>query len=95
MKIETKYNIGEKKFFIDYDNNQYEVKLCEIKSIQTKGNHFNEYVIEGGFYGKTRRESELYNSFEEAKKQAIIKQKAQFKIMLERIEDQTEPIKIR
>lgn len=95
MKIETKYNIGEKKFFIDCDNNQYEVKLCEIKSVQTRGNHFIEYIIEGGFYGKTRKESELYNDFKEAKRQALIDQKSRFETMLEVLDNQVEPTKVK
>jgi len=91
MKIETKYSIGQKLFYIDWNDNQSEVKLGEVKEINFGGRSWEKYTIA---WNKTRSEADLYTSFEEAQRVAIIKQKKINQKMVEIITEQKQPTRL-
>jgi len=64
MTIETKYDIGDKLFYIDVWENRVRIKLGTIKQINAGGKVWEEYDLGGA----KRAESELYKEFEEVKK---------------------------
>lgn len=72
MKIETKYDIGQKLFYVDIWDGQYRVQFDVIKRINFGGKNHEKYEI-GNI--QTRAESELYSNFDEAREIALLSQK--------------------
>lgn len=91
MKIETKYSIGQKLFYIDWRDNQYEVKLGEIKEINFGGRSYEKYTIA---WNKTRSENDIFTSFDEAQRKAIEKQLETNEHLLKIITEQKEPTRL-
>lgn len=88
MKIETKYNIGDKIFWLEKRDGIWRINYDSIKSINIGGKSFNRYEISY----TTRGERDLYNEFTEAKQAAIEKQKEFNKKALKIVEETRPPI---
>ena len=70
MKIETKYDIGDKVFWIERRDGVWGIKYDPIKSINIGGKSFNKYEISY----TTRGEKDLWTDFKEAKSEAYQRQ---------------------
>ncbi len=90
MEIKTKYNIGETLFWLDKRDGIYKIKYDSIKSINFGGKSFKRYEI--GY--TTRAERDIFEIFEDAKKEAIRLQKEWNKKTLEIIEETKLPTTI-
>lgn len=86
MKIETKYEIGEKLFWVDSHQNQYRIRFSSIKSINIGGKASEQYEIGN----TTRAERELFTSFEAAKNRARECQLERNDRLLQVVEEQNE-----
>lgn len=86
MIIETKYDIGAKLFYTRKWENKIEIKLGTIKQINAGGKVWEEYDLGG----TTRAERELYETFDEAKAEAIKQQVEQNAKLLEWVNEITE-----
>ena len=94
MKIETKYDVGQKLYFINFDNGKYKVELCEVKQITYASKYSQSYKIDNRWSGRSVRESELFEEFEDALKQAIEKQKSHNEDVLNSLKEQKQPTKL-
>lgn len=79
MIIETKYDIGDRLFYIDEYQNRVKIERGTIKRINTGGKVWEEY----DFGGQTRAESAIFTTFIDAKKQAIKQQEEKCKLLME------------
>ncbi len=87
MEIKTKYDIGQKLFWIT-TNGTCNIQYTSVKGINIGGKAWEKYKMT---HGDTRGEHEVFETFEEAKKEAIKKQKGLNKVALETVEELTEP----
>ena len=88
MNIKTKYNIGDKLFWIEERGGIYKINYNSITSIKVGGKIWEKYEISY----TTRAGRDLFTDFKEAKKEAIIRQKEFNKRALEIIDEYTEPL---
>lgn len=90
-KFETKYDIGQKVFWLDVHEGKWEVKLSEIKAINFGGKRWEKYQIQ---FNKTRSEVDLWTDFEEAKQACLIKQQETNNRAIEIIEESKCPTRL-
>jgi hypothetical protein len=86
MIIETKYDIGDKLFYIDLWENRVRIKLGTIKQINARGKVWEEYDLGG----VTRPEGELWKDFNEAKKEAAKKQEERNEKLMQWVDEISE-----
>jgi len=87
MEIKTKYDIGQKLYWIDKYDNTYRIHFSNIKSINVGGKIWEKYEI--GM--TTRAERDLYTNFIACKEVCIEKQKANNDELLKEVEKYTDP----
>lgn len=87
MDFSTKFEVGQKLFWIDQFDNQYRVNFSEIKSIKIGGKVWERYEIGN----TTRSERELWEDFEEAKAVCLHKQKVRNDELLKTVDEQKNP----
>lgn len=71
MELSTKYNVGEKLFWVEERGGTYTINFSKITGINIEGKHNYEY----GLGLNSRPEKELFTDFNEAKTFCIQKQK--------------------
>ena len=88
MEIKTKYNIGDKVFWIEKRDGIWSVKYDPIKSINIGGKSFNKYEISYTLRG----EVDLWLDFDEAKSEAHQRQEEANQRYLEIISEYKSPL---
>jgi hypothetical protein len=83
----TKYDVGDKVFWIDKNNGLYSIQYDQIKSINIGGKNFNKYEVSY----QTRGEKDLFDNFGEAKNNALIMQEKLNKENIETITNFEDP----
>lgn len=88
MDIKTKYDVGQKLFWLDMRDGIWKINHDQIKSINIGGRECDKYEI--GY--TTRPTSDLFTDFEEARKEASSRQKQTNLRALEIIQEYKPPI---
>jgi len=89
MEIKTKYDVGQKVYWILCYDGLYNIEFSEIKSINIGGKTFERYEI-----GNTRRaENKLWTNFGEAKEYARKLQEEKHTNNLHAIDEYSDPAK--
>lgn len=66
----TKYNVGDPVYWIQKRDGLYKIEHTNIKSINIGGKAYKEYEVSY----TTRSEVDLFDTFEEARKEALDRQ---------------------
>ena len=88
MEIKTKYDIGQKLFWLDKREGIWRINFNPIESINIGGKAFDKYEISY----TTRGDVDLFTDFEEARKEAIGRQIQANKTALEIIAQYKDPL---
>lgn len=88
MKIETKYSVGDKLFWLNKNDGIWRINYDPIKSINIGGKAHKKYEISY----TSRAERDLFTDFKEAKSEALKRQKEDNRKYEEIISEYKEPI---
>lgn len=87
MKIETKYSVGDKLFWLNKNDGIWRINYDPIKSINIGGNAHKKYEISY----TSRAERDLFTVFNKAKSEALKRQKEDNRKYEEIISEYKEP----